>query len=64
MRITIGRIIGALLCLGAAAVLLVLLLNKPEGYVVFMIGDTNRPWVPIAGLAVLGVALLIPTRRR
>lgn len=60
----IGRLIGALLCLGAAVVLLVLLLTKPEGYVVFMIGDTNRPWVPIVGLVVLGVALLLSVGRR
>ena len=53
-----GKVIGGIVCLAVAALLAVLNLRLPEGNMAFMVGDTNAPWVPVAVLAVVGVALL------
>jgi peptidoglycan/LPS O-acetylase OafA/YrhL len=53
-----GRLIGGILCLAGAALLLVLMVALPEGKVVFMIGDSNVPWIPVIVLAGLGAGLV------
>jgi LPXTG-motif cell wall-anchored protein len=59
-----GRLIGGIICLALAALLAVLNLTLPSDEVVFMVGDTNAPLVPVIGLAVVGVALLATARKR
>lgn len=53
-----GKLVGGIICLAAAALLGVAMLALPEGKVVFMIGDSNLPWVPVIALTGIGVALL------
>jgi hypothetical protein len=52
-----GRLIGGIFCLALAALLAVLMVALPEGKVVFMMGDSNLPMVPVIGLALVGLAL-------
>ena len=59
-----GRLIGGVICLVVAALLAVLMFALPEGKVVFMIGDSNVPWVPVIVLAGLGMWLVSAARRR
>lgn len=59
-----GRLIGGIICLALAALLAVLNLTLPEGKVVFMVGDTNAPLLPVIVLAIVGLALLITARER
>jgi hypothetical protein len=59
-----GKVIGGIVCLAVAALLAVLNLRLPEGNMVFMVGDTNAPWIPVAVLAVVGVALLATAGQR
>jgi hypothetical protein len=58
------RRIGGIICLALAALLAVLSLTLPSDEVVFMVGDTNAPFVPVIALAVVGVALLATARKR
>ena len=53
-----GKLVGGIICLALAALLGVAMFALPEGKVVFMIGDSNVPWVPVLVLAGAGVALL------
>ena len=53
-----GRLIGGILCLVVAAMLMVLIFTLPEGKVVFMVGDSNVPWIPVIVLAGLGAGLM------
>ncbi|MGD8820638.1 MAG: hypothetical protein PVF67_11085 [Anaerolineae bacterium] len=53
-----GRLIGGLVCVAVAALLAVLMFTLPEGRVVFMIGDSNQPIIPVIVLAGIGVALI------
>ncbi|MGD2041140.1 MAG: hypothetical protein PVH11_09955 [Anaerolineae bacterium] len=53
-----GRLIGGLVCVAVAALLAVLMFTLPEGKVVFMIGDSNQPIIPVIVLAGIGVALI------
>ncbi len=53
-----GKLVGGIICLAAAALLGVAMFALPEGKVVFMIGDSNLPWVPVIALTGIGVALL------
>jgi len=59
-----GRLAGGIICLLAAALLGVAMFALPEGKVVFMIGDSNVPWVPVLVLAGIGVALVSTSWRR
>lgn len=59
-----GRLIGGVICLVLAALLVVLMFALPEGKVIFMIGDSNVPWVPAIVLAGLGLWLLSTAWRR
>ncbi len=58
-----GRLLGGLICLAAAALLAVLMVTLPEGKVVFMVGDSNLPIIPVSVLGVLGVALTVTALR-
>jgi hypothetical protein len=60
----VGQLVGGGLCLAAAVLLAILMVTLQEGKVVFMIGDTNAPIVPVIILAVLGIALLFTARKR
>ena len=53
-----GRLVGGVVCLLAAGLLGVAMFALPEGKFVFMLGDSNVPWVPVIVLAGIGVALL------
>jgi hypothetical protein len=59
-----GRLIGGIICLAAAALLAVLIFARPAGTVVFMIGDSNVPWIPVIVLAGLGAGLIGTAPRR
>ena len=59
-----GRLIGGVICLVLGALLVVLMFTLPEGKVVFMIGDSNVPWVPAIVLAGLGMWLVSTAWRR
>ena len=59
-----GRLVGGIICLFAAALLGVAMFALPEGKVVFMLGDSNVPWVPVIVLAGIGVALVSTSWRR
>ena len=59
-----GRLAGGIVCLICAALLGVAMFALPEGKVVFMIGDSNVPWVPVLVLAGIGVALISTAWRR
>jgi hypothetical protein len=63
-EMTKGRLIGGIVCLVAAALLAVLVFALPEGKVVFMIGDSNVPWIPAIVLAGVGAGLLASAGRR
>ena len=53
-----GRLIGGILCLAAAALLVVLYFALPEGDVSFMVEGRNMPFVPPIILGILGIWLL------
>jgi hypothetical protein len=59
-----GRLIGGVICLVLAVLLVVLIFALPEGKVVFMIGNSNVPWVPALVLAGLGAWLVSTAWRR
>jgi hypothetical protein len=59
-----GRLIGGVICLVLAALLVVLIFALPEGKNVFMIGESNVPWVPSLVLAGLGAWLVSTAWRR
>lgn len=64
-----GSLIGGIVCLALAVLLAILNWQLPADNMMFMIGDRNMPWIPVAILAVVGLALLIgafvrPGRRR
>lgn len=53
-----GRLIGGIICLAAAGLLAVAIFALPEGEFMFMIGDSNTPWIPVIILAGIGAALV------
>ena len=59
-----GQLAGGIICLLVAGLLGVAMFALPEGKVVFMIGDSNVPWVPVIVLAGIGVALVSTSWRR
>ena len=59
-----GRLVGGIVCLAVAALLAVLAVVLPEGKVVFMVGDSNIPYIPVVVLAGLGLALASSAWRR
>jgi hypothetical protein len=59
-----GQLVGGIVCLVLAGLLGVAMFALPENKVVFMIGDSNVPWVPVLVLAGIGVALISTSWRR
>ena len=59
-----GQLAGGIICLVLAGLLGVAMFALPEGKFVFMIGDSNVPWVPVLVLAGIGVALISTAWRR
>jgi hypothetical protein len=57
-----SRLIGGIVCLAAAGLLAVLNVALPEDKIMFMVGDTNMPFVPVLILGVIGVVLLVTAR--
>jgi hypothetical protein len=57
-----SRLIGGIVCLAVAGLLVVLNVALPEDKIVFMVGDTNMPFVPPLVLGVIGVVLLVTAR--
>lgn len=57
-----SRLIGGIICLAVAGLLAVLNVALPENKVVFMVGDTNMPFVPVLILGIIGVVLLVTAR--
>ena len=53
-----SRFIGAIVCLVVSALLIVLSFALPSDEVVFMVGDTNRPFLPPLILGIVGLILL------
>jgi riboflavin transporter FmnP len=53
-----GRLLGGIICLALAGLLGVLMFALPEGKVVFMIGDSNVPMIPVLILAGVGAGLV------
>ena len=59
-----SKLIWGIICLVIAGVLAVLILvDRPSTTVMFMWGDVNMPWVPTAGVAILGIVLLATTNQ-
>jgi hypothetical protein len=60
-----GRLIGGIICLAIAGLFAALIFALPEGEFVFMIGDSNAPWIPVIVLAGVGAGLIgtAPTRQ-
>jgi hypothetical protein len=59
-----SRLVGGIVCLVVAALLVVLIFALPEGKVVFMVNDSNAPWIPVIVLAGAGVGLVGTAHRR
>lgn len=58
-----SQLIGGIICLAVAALLVVLNVRLPPDEMIFMVGDTNMPWVPPAVLGVVGIVLLATAGR-
>ena len=58
-----GRLIGGIICLAIAILLGILNLTLEADRLMFMVGGENRPWVPVAILAVIGIVLLVTVRQ-
>jgi len=59
-----SRLIWGIICLALAALLAVLNVVLPAGKLMFMVDDTNMPWVPPVVLGILGIVLLATAGRR
>jgi hypothetical protein len=53
-----GRLISGSICLGIAALLVILNLTLPPEEMMFTVGDQNMPFVPPIILGIVGGALL------
>jgi hypothetical protein len=59
-----GRLIGGIVCLALAALLAVASFALPADKVVFMVGNSNVPMVPVTILAGVGLMLFVGARQR
>ena len=57
------RLIWGIICLALAGVLVVLNSTLPPEDLMFMIGDTNMPWIPPVVLGIVGIVLLATAGR-
>lgn len=53
----VGRLIGGIVCLVLAVVIAVLAIISPDK-VIFMIGNTNVPFIPAIALGIVGIVLV------
>jgi hypothetical protein len=58
-----SRLVGGIVCLALAVLLAALNFTLPPDRLMFMVGDTNVPMLPVLILGILGVSLLATTRR-
>ena len=54
----VSRLIWGIVCLALAGVLAVLNIVLPPESLMFQVGDTNMPWLPVIILGVVGLVLL------
>jgi hypothetical protein len=59
-----SRLVWGIICLALAALLAVLNVVLPAEDLMFMVGDTNMPWVPPVILGILGIVLLATAGKR
>ena len=59
-----SRLVWGIICLALAALLAVLNVVLPAEDLMFMVDDTNMPWVPPVVLGILGIVLLATAGRR
>ena len=59
-----SRLVWGIICLALAALLAVLNVVLPADKLMFMVDDTNMPWVPPVVLGILGIVLLATAGRR
>ena len=59
-----SRLIGGIICLVLAVLLAVLAFALPADKMIFMVNDTNMPYVPAIGLGIVGLGLIITSWRR
>ena len=52
------RLIWGIICVVLAGILAVLYLTLPSESLMFMVGDTNMPWIPAIVLGIVGIVLL------
>lgn len=55
----VSRLIGGIICLALAGLLAVLSIVLPPDRLMFMVGDTNMPFVPPIVLGIIGLVLVI-----
>lgn len=60
----VSQLIGGIICLVLAILLAVLAVTLPADKMIFMVGDTNMPYVPAIGLGIVGLALIITPWKR
>jgi len=54
-----GQLVWGIICLVLAGLLMLANLKLPEEEVVFMVGNTNLPYIPPVVLGVVGIVLLV-----
>ena len=54
-----SRLIWGIICLALAALLSVLNVTLPADKLMFTVEGKNMPWVPVAILGIIGLALLL-----
>jgi hypothetical protein len=59
MEMNVSRLIWGIVLLAVAGLLAVLNVTLPESDLMFMVGDTNMPYVPPIILGVIGIVLLV-----
>ncbi len=59
-----SRLVWGIICLALAALLAVLNVVLPADKLMFMVDDTNMPWVPPVVLGIVGIVLLATAGRR
>jgi hypothetical protein len=60
----VSQLIGGIICLVLAILLAVLAVTLPADKMIFMVNDTNMPYVPAIILAIVGLGLLITAGKR
>lgn len=56
---SVGRLVGGIICLALAALLGVANLTLPPEQLMFRVGDANMPWIGPVALGIVGIVLLV-----